>query len=153
MKKVEKILSEHTFFKGLDKHLIKVISGCAAETSYTAGEVIYREEDDAEQFLLVCSGKAAIEIFVPGRGPLTIQTVGPGEALGWSWLFPPYKRRFDVRAVESTRAVVLDGRCLRRLAEEDHHLGYELLRRFSQVVVERLKSMSHQLLDVYGKHS
>ena len=153
MEKLEKMLEEHPFFKDLDPKLLKIIVGCASTASYSAGETIYREDDDADQFLLIRHGKVAIELFVPGRGPLTIQTVGPGDALGWSWLFPPYKRRFDARAVELTRAIALNGKCLREMAEEDHRLGYELVRRFSQVMLDRLQATSRQLLDIYGKHS
>ena len=151
MEKIEKILGEHAFLKDLDPKLLKVIAGCASSVSYDAGVSIYREEDDADQFLLIRQGKVAIEIFIPGRGPLTIQTIGPGDALGWSWLFPPYKRRFDARAVEVTTAIALDGTCLREMVEEDHDLGYELVKRFSQVAVDRLRATSRQLLDIYGK--
>jgi CRP/FNR family cyclic AMP-dependent transcriptional regulator len=153
MKELEKILGEHLFLKGLHPKLVKPISGCASSVSYDAGQMIYREEDDADQFLLILEGKVAIEIFVPGRGPLTIQTIGPGDVLGWSWLFPPYKRQFDARAVERTTGIALDGRRLREMVEEDHDFGYELIKRFSQVAVTRLRAMSRQLLDIYGKHS
>jgi CRP/FNR family cyclic AMP-dependent transcriptional regulator len=115
--------------------------------------MIYREGDEANQALLIREGKVAIEIFSAERGSLIIQTVGPGEVLGWSWLFSPFIRRFDTRVLESTVAVALDGRFLREKAEEDHRLGYELLKRFSRVVVERLQATRLQLLDVYGKHS
>ena len=153
MEKLEKTLGKHPFLKDLDPKLLKPIAGCASNISYEVGKTIYREEDDADQFLIILQGKVAVEIFVPGRGPLTIQTVGPGDVLGWSWLFPPYKRRFDARAVEATRGIALDGTCLREMAEQDHDLGYELIKRFSQVAVERLQAMSRQLLDIYGKHT
>jgi CRP-like cAMP-binding protein len=153
MEQLEKILAEHPFFKGLDPKLLKPLAKCGSIVSYEAGQNIYREEEDANEFLLIRHGRVAIEIFVPGRGPLTIQTVGPGGALGWSWLFPPFKRHFDVRAVELTRAVALDGKRLRQMAEENHDLGYELVKRVSQVVLERLHATSRQLLDIYGKHA
>lgn len=153
MEELEKILAEHPFFEGLDPKLLNLIVGCASSVSYDAGQMIYREEDNADQFLLILQGKVAIEIFVPGRGPLTIQTIGPGDVLGWSWLFPPYRRQFDARAVEQTTGIALDGRCLREMVEEDHDFGYELIKRFSQVAVERLRATSRQLLDIYGKHS
>jgi CRP-like cAMP-binding protein len=115
--------------------------------------MIYREGDEANQFLLIRDGKVAIEVFSARRGSLIIQTAGSGDVLGWSWLFPPYKRRFDTRAVEPTTAVALDGKFLREKAEEDYRLGYELLKRFSKIVVERLQATRLQLLDIYGKHS
>jgi len=153
MKKTEKILAEHPFFKGLASNLLKTIASCATNVSYTAGQVIYHEGDTADQFLLILDGKVAIKIFSAERGSLTIKTVGSGEVLGWSWLFPPYLRRFDAIALKKTNAVALDGMVLREKSEADHRLGYELLKRFSNVVVDRLKATSLQLLDIYGKHA
>jgi CRP-like cAMP-binding protein len=153
MKKTEKMLAEHPFLQGLAPSLLMAIASCATQVSYQAQQVIYHEGDTADQFLLVRDGKVAIEIFSAERGSLTIKTVGSGEVLGWSWLFAPYLRRFDARALERTRAIALDGMVLREKAEKDHRLGYELLKRFSNVVVDRLKAASLQLLDIYGKHA
>jgi hypothetical protein len=70
--------------------------------------------------------------------------------LGWSWLFPPYRWRFQARTRKTTRALAFDGKSLRAKCEEDHDLGYELLKRFSRVLTERLEATRVQLLDVYG---
>ena len=86
----------------------------------------------------------------PQRGAIAIDTVGEGDVLGWSWLIPPYHWHFDARAVEPTRAIALDGRCLRGKCDADHELGYELMKRFAQVIEQRLEATRWQLLDVYG---
>ena len=86
---------------------------------------------------------------VPGRGGLTIQTLGAGQVLGWSWLVPPYNWRFDGRAAEVTRAIVFDGKCLRGKCEEDHELGYELQKRVISILGEHLDATRFRLLDVY----
>jgi hypothetical protein len=78
--------------------------------------------------------------------------LGEGEILGWSWLIPPYNWHFDARAVELTRAIALDGKCLRNKCEQDHDLGYELLKRFAHIMEQRLQATRLQLLDVYGNH-
>jgi CRP/FNR family transcriptional regulator, cyclic AMP receptor protein len=62
----------------------------------------------------------------------------------------PYQWHFGARALELTRAIAFDGACLRLKAEADHDLGYELLKRFSQTIIERLQATRLQLLDVYG---
>jgi CRP/FNR family transcriptional regulator, cyclic AMP receptor protein len=48
-------------------------------------------------------------------------------------------------------AIAFDGACLRGKCEEDHGLGYEMMRRFAQIVIERLQSTRIKLLDVYGE--
>ena len=125
----------------------------ASGVHYEPGQMIYNEGDETSQALLIREGKVAIEIFAAQRGSMVIQTLGPGDVLGWSWLFHPFRRRFDTRAIEFTKAIALDGGFLRKKAEEDHDLGYELFKRFSRVVVERLQATRLQLMDVYGKHS
>jgi CRP/FNR family cyclic AMP-dependent transcriptional regulator len=153
MEELAKMLAEHPFSKGMDPEFLGILSSYASHVHYDAGQMIYREGEEADQFHLIRYGKVAIEIFAPGRGARLIQTVSPGEVLGWSWLFPPYRRSFDARALELTRAVALDGKRLREKAEADHRLGYELLKRFSKIVVVRLRATRLQLLDVYGKDS
>ena len=77
-------------------------------------------------------------------------TLGEGDILGWSWLMPPYHWQFHARAVEVTRAIALDGKCLRTKCEQNHDLGYELLKRFCHIIERRLEATRLQLLDVYG---
>lgn len=147
---LEGVLSEHEFFRDLEPRYLQTLIGCASNVRFGARETIFREGTPADRFYLIRTGKIAIEVHLPGRGALTIQTVGPGEALGWSWLFPPYRWNFDARAIEETRAFALDGQCLRGKCEVDHDLGYELMKRFSLVMIERLRATRLQLLDVYG---
>jgi CRP/FNR family transcriptional regulator, cyclic AMP receptor protein len=75
------------------------------------------------------------------------------EVLGWSWRFPSYRWQFDARALELTHTIALDGKCLRAKCDEDHSLGYEMVKRFARVIIERLQAARLQLLDVYGVRS
>ena len=150
METLEPILARHPFFAGLEPRHLALLVGCASNVRFAAGEFLFRAGEAADRFFLVREGHVAIEIVPPGAPPHTVQTVGTGDVLGWSWLVPPYQWRFDARAVEDTRALALDGRCLRGKCEADHDLGYELLRRVAQVMEERLQATRLQLLDVYG---
>jgi hypothetical protein len=78
-------------------------------------------------------------------------TEGEGSLVGASWLVPPYRWRFDARATELTRAIGINGQCLRDKCEADHDLGYAMMKRFLPVFVQRLTDARLQLLDVYGK--
>jgi len=152
MQTLEPILAEHPFLKGLDPEYLKLLVGCASNVRFNAGQFIFREGEEANQFYMIRQGKVALETLAAERGPITVQTVGEGDVLGWSWLIPPYRWRFDARALELTRAIALDGKCLRQKSEEDHNLGYELLKRFSNIIVERLEATRLQLLDIYCAH-
>jgi len=146
------ILAEHPFFKGLDQKKLQFIAGCAKNVRFDEGKFLFREGEDANTFYVIRAGKVAIEIFSPKRGALTIQTLREGDVLGWSWLFPPYRWHFDAKALELTRAISLDGKCLRDKCEEDHDLGYELMKRFSDVMIQRLQATRLQVLDLYAEN-
>jgi CRP/FNR family cyclic AMP-dependent transcriptional regulator len=153
METLEPILAEHPFIKGLEPHHVQLIVGCASNMRFDAGQFLFREGEEANQFYIIRKGKVALEIFSPEKGPIIIDTLGDGEVLGWSWLIPPYHWRFDARAVELTRAIALDGKCLRNKCEEDHDLAYELLKRFAHLMEERLEATRLQLMDIYGGQS
>ena len=150
---LEGIVSEHPFFKGLEEQHIQLIVGCAKNVRFDEGEIVFHEGDPAEQFYFSREGLVAVELMIPQRGFATLQTVSEGEVLGWSWLLAPYRWRFGARTLQPTRALAFDGKCLRGKCEEDHDLGYELLKRFTNVVTERLEATRLQLLDLYGASS
>jgi len=153
METLQGILADHPFARGLNDRHLELLVGCASNIRFEAGQLVFREGEEANQFYLIREGKMAIELFAPGRGLINILTLGAGEVLGWSWLVPPYRWKFDVHAIESTRAIALDGKCLREKSERDHDLGYELLKRIAHTMEERLQATRLQLLNVYEVHA
>ena len=149
MQTLERSLIEHPFLTDLPAPHMETVLGCVSNVRFEAGSVVFREGEEANHFYLIREGKVALQIHSPRRGPLTILTLGNGEILGWSWLFPPYHWKFSAQAIQPTRAFAVDGRCLREKAEGDQTLGYELLKRFSHVVEQRLEAMRLQLVNVY----
>ncbi len=150
MHTLDEIVAESPVFAGLEPAQLQLIAGCAHNVAFARGERLFREGDPADTFYLVRRGRVALTTHVPGRGDVTIETVEAGEVLGWSWLFPPYAWHFDARAAEDTGVVAFDGACLRGKCDDDHALGYELLQRFAQVMIDRLQQTRTLLLDVYG---
>jgi CRP/FNR family transcriptional regulator, cyclic AMP receptor protein len=150
MRTLDALIVESPVFKGLDQDQLELIAGCASNTVFAAGERLFREGDQADTFFLLRHGLVALDAYVPNRGQLTVETVGPGEIVGWSWLLPPHRWHFTGRAVDLVRAIQFDGACLRNKCEEDPLLGYDLLNRFAQVLVSRLQATRLQLMDVYG---
>jgi CRP-like cAMP-binding protein len=150
IKDIKVILSEHSFFKGLCEEYLDFIAGCASNVVFKAGDIILKEGKEADRFYLIRHGKVAIDIETTSTDSITIQTLKENEILGWSWLIPPHRNRFTARAVEETRAIALDGKCLRNKCEKNHDLGYELLKRLAGVFTERLEVTRMQLLNMYG---
>lgn len=147
----ERILHGHPFFKGIPEEYLATLVGCASNVRFKPGSLLFQRGAPADSFYILRSGKVAIDIGSVDRGNMTISTLGEGEVIGWSWLFPPYEWHYDARAVEDTRAIALDGRCLRVKCETDTALGYELMKRFSAMVIERLKAAQLQVIDMYDR--
>jgi CRP/FNR family transcriptional regulator, cyclic AMP receptor protein len=150
MQTIEQLLAEAAVFGGMEPDQLSLIAGCAQNRVFEEGEYLMREGDDADAFYVIRTGQVAMEIFVPQRGPVVIETIDEGDLLGWSWLMPPYRCHLDARAVDTVHTVAFDAVCLRGKADEDPALGYELLKRFIPVIVERLQATRVRILDVYG---
>lgn len=150
METLEPVLAEHPFLQDMPADYLNLLAGCAANVRFEAGQLIFREGEAANQFYLIREGRVAIELHAPERGTLMLQTLDGDDVVGWSWLVPPHAWRYDARAVEPTRAFALDGACLREKCESNHDLGYELLKRFAQVIAKRLEAARLQLINLHG---
>jgi len=152
-KEIEALVAEHPFFKDMPAGYRSLIAGCGRNMHFSAGQFIARTDDPANQFFAIRLGRVSIELHAPERGPMILQTLEPGDILGWSWLFPPYRWTFDARAIEDVRAIGFDGECLRSKCERDPAMGYDFMKRFAQAFMQRLQAARLQLLDLYGNDS
>jgi len=150
METIEQLLHDVPFFSGLEPEQVALVAGCATNVHFDEDEILFREGEQADVFYLVRHGTVSVEVFVPGRTTTTIETIQAGEMIGWSWLFPPYRWHFDARALVPVRATSFDGACIRGKCEADPALGYALMSRFAQVLIERLQWTRLRMLDVYG---
>jgi CRP/FNR family cyclic AMP-dependent transcriptional regulator len=152
MEGLERIVREHPFFADLSAEFCVLVCGCAKNVRFEAGQYLFREGEPADEFYLIRHGRVAFELHAPDRGPVSFQTLGEGEIVGVSWLIPPYRWSFDARALTLVRAIAVDAACLRQKCEEDHDLGYDMMKRFMPVLIQRLQATRLQILDVYGAH-
>lgn len=145
----QKPATVHPFLQGLGEKSASMLATVARPFTAGPGEVFARQGDSAEAFYLIQAGHVALDLYTPTRGSVPIQTVGPGECVGWSWLIPPNRWQFDCRAVDSVSGLVFDAAWLRKKCEDDHELGYHLLRQLVAVMANRLAATRFQLLDVF----
>jgi len=150
METLERIIAEHPFLAGFDRGFTHLMVSCASNVRFKTGEYIFREADPADTFYLLREGMVAVEVPAPQHKPMVVATLGVGEILGWSWILPPFQWKYQARAVSDVRAIALDGKCLRTKCEENHDLGFEVVKRFARIIEQRLDTTRLQLLDVYG---
>lgn len=141
--------ADHAFIQALsEQHRMRLASGVRPFTA-SPGEYLAREGEPAHAFYLIQSGQIEIDMYLARRGAVPIQTVGAGEVVGWSWLLPPYRWQFDARAVDAVQGLSFDAAWLREQCEQDHELGYQLLKQLLAVVGSRLTATRVQRLDIY----
>lgn len=132
-------IARQPLFAGLNADQLKVIRSLAMEVQFASGELIFREGDPANRFFIILKGYVSLELQQAGR-TVPIRTLGPGDDLGWAWLFRPYYMHFSARTLGSTHAIFFYGARLRQVCEEDHELGYALMKPVAEIVVQNLSA-------------
>lgn len=145
-------LADVGFFRGIGLDHLKQIARYSKRCHFDAGQTITREGDLANCFYVVRSGRVSIECTAGGRS-VPVQEIGAGEPVGFSWFFNPDNFHFSARAIEPVEAVFFYGTLLREECEIDHELGYEMMRRTSQVMLYRLEGLTAVLSQVLAEKS
>ena len=139
-------LAVHPFLHGMSGDQLAVLAQAARDVKFPAGHRLFEDGGSAARFWLIQSGHVTLDLHVPGQGRMKIETIGMGELLGWSWLFPPYRWAFGAVAARRVEAFEFDARMVRACCESDPALGHELTRRLACVVAKRLQATRVRLI-------
>jgi len=140
----------HPLLTGLSPALRQRLAEFASETKFPGGQRLFVEGGPADRFWLLESGAVAIGLHLPGRGDQIVETVAAGQLLGWSWLQPPYRWRFEAASIASVVALEFDAAGVRKRCDDDPRFGYAIMRLFLPVVADRLQAARGRLLDVWA---
>jgi CRP-like cAMP-binding protein len=138
-----------TFCKGMPEDYLKRLVLAGQVKDYRAGAYLFREGVHSSEVYLLADGQVALEASLPSRDPVRIQTVGPGELLGWSPLLGLGYMTASAVALTPCRVLALEvGRVL-TLAREDPPFGLEFMQRVAVTLARRLNATRIQLLQAY----
>ena len=119
----------------------------AREVSFPQDSRVFEERGTADRFWVIRSGAITLDLRLPGPRTVTVETLGPGDLVGWSWMFPPYEWDFGAEALSPVRAFEFDAAEMRDLCERDPALGFALVRAVAEVLAQRLQAARSRLLD------
>ncbi|MDX3093386.1 cyclic nucleotide-binding domain-containing protein [Streptomyces sp. ME01-24h] len=122
----------------------------ARKVSFPQSWRICAEGRFADRFWVIESGAVSIDMEVPGRGEVSVETLGPGELIGWSWLFPPYRWQVGAHALGSVGAYEFNAAEVRDLCKENPVLGQAIVLAAAQTIAQRLSAARARMLDLYG---
>jgi CRP-like cAMP-binding protein len=143
---LSQIIREQQFFADLNEDQLRVVRELAMEVHYGPDVWIFREGDPANRFFIILKGYVSVEVEYSGQ-TMPIRTLGPGDDLGWAWLFAPYYMHFSARTTGPVRAIFFYGTRLRDACEQDHELGYRLMKRVAQILVQNLSATQRRFLE------
>ena len=139
-------LAAHPFLHGMSHGHLAVLADAASDVTFPAKHRLFEDDHGATRFWLIQSGHVTLDLHVPGRGRMNIESIGMGELLGWSWLFPPYRWAFGATAVTAVEAFEFDAPDVRECCSADPELGYELNQRVARVLAKRLQATRIRLI-------
>jgi CRP/FNR family cyclic AMP-dependent transcriptional regulator len=146
-----RLLAAFPVFAQLPEAELELIASTARKVQFAAHQRLFSEGHPAQGCWLIEDGRVALDMTVPGRGQVLLQTLGPGDVLGWSWLVPPYRWHYGATSVVPVTATELDTEQLRALAEQNPRFGYTLVLTLFEAVLQRLQATRARLLDLYGE--
>lgn len=136
----------HSFLKAFAPDQAEALSLLATQVEFRPGETIFGQREAADGFYLIEKGEVSLEYEVPGKRKVQIQRIGPGELLGLSWLFEPYRWEFSATAISGGTAKFLRAVDVRKQCDQDPKLGYKLMEEVAKVLTARLHATRHKLL-------
>ena len=139
-------LATHPFLHGMSREHLDVLAKTASDVTFPARHRLFEDGGSASRFWLIRSGYVTLDVHVPGQGRMKTETIGMGELIGWSWMFPPYEWAFGAVAVSPLEAFEFDARAVRACCASDPALGYEVTRRLAQVLAKRLHATRIRLI-------
>jgi len=139
-------LAAHPFLHGMSADQLGLLADAARDVSFPARYRLFEDGGYATRFWLIQAGHVSLDLHVPGEGPVVIESIGMGELLGWSWLFPPYKWAFGAVAASAVEAFEFDAPTVRELCAAYPELGYEFNQRVTRVLAKRLQATRIRLI-------
>ena len=139
-------LAAHPFLRGMSRDQLSVLAEAACDVRFPAKHRLFDDGGNATRFWLIQCGHVSLDLNVPGEGSVVTETIGMGELLGWSWLFPPFKWAFGAVAATAVEAFEFDASAVRDRCAADPALGYELNQRITEVLAKRLRATRIRLI-------
>lgn len=142
-------LRRHAFLAGFEAYQLQLLAKIAQPVEFRDQDLILKAQQHPNDFYLLLEGSVSIELNKEHYA-VRIQSLGPGDAFGWSALLEHHDTLFDVRARESCKVLRLDGAGLSAAFREDSVLAAEFLRRTLGLLAGRMDATEMRLAEFCG---
>jgi CRP-like cAMP-binding protein len=149
-----RLLQGFELLEGLNEDELKAVAAFGHEESFNEGEVIFQEATEARRVYLLLEGRVALRFRLPLKPPsreTTIDTMGKGEAFGWSALVRPHLLTATAICSEPSKCLAFEREDLRQLFQENNHIGFTVMEHLAAVIATRLRDVRLQLIRETGQ--
>ncbi len=149
-------------FSRVPREKLEQLEAMGSQMAFQDGEVLFRQGDPAAYLYAVLEGEVELQVSLSDPDPagdksragagaraLVVETIGPGEDLGWSALVSPYQWSATARARGACRCLVLSAPEFRVMMDEDPELGYAVSKGLNEVISRRLHHRTLKLLRLW----
>jgi CRP/FNR family cyclic AMP-dependent transcriptional regulator len=144
---IRELISENKFFAGMKEDHLDFLAGTAHFIHGQTGEVLFSQGQPAKCFYLTLNGEVTVEVAAIQGPGMQLQKLGSDKIIGWSWLIDPYRWDFQARVLSEAELIEFDGETILAQCEKDNTFGYDLFKRFTHLMFERLSSARRKMID------
>jgi len=141
-------LSEFALFRNLPEELLDKVAALGEESTYTQGETIFREGEQADKLHFLLDGEVLLKVKLTSRPEsITVSAVGqPNESFGWSGIVPPYHYTASAICEVDCKVLTIPGTSFMKLLEENPSAGFIVMQRITELIASRLRNSRQALL-------
>ena len=126
-------------FESLNREELAQLEFRTEHRKIAEGEYLVRQGEQGTEVFLILAGTACVEAAVPGRDePEVLAELSEGEFVGEMVLLGRCHRIASVRAEEELEVLVWKKSDLDAVLEQNHHIGYVVMRNLATMLCERL---------------
>ncbi|MFC2027398.1 cyclic nucleotide-binding domain-containing protein [Chloroflexota bacterium] len=147
IKEIIQVLRRCEVFVGLhDDDLTKIASLPSVHfKTYNDGDVISIEGEPAKDLFILVDGQVGLRLTVElvmesQAREIKVDTVNKGSIFGWSSLVQPYASSRTAVCTKPSKVLVINGKELTQLMDNEEHIGYEVMRSIACVIASRLRT-------------
>lgn len=132
-------LATTPLLEGIPEDELHELAGVLRRREVNAGDVLWREGDEAEAMLFLVEGRVSLALRLPGNRMVEVTRVGPREVLGEIPLLDGGTHPVTARVIEPTSLLSLARTDFAVLVSRRHSTAFTLKRRFARVACARLR--------------
>ena len=165
----ENILAGFKFFSEVAPDTLETIAKKSEVLEFAPDDVIFNFGDPAQHLYGLLEGEVNLSIvftdkvlkteieyeesiqasMVDEERSIVIDTVSPNQIFGWASLVGPARRTVTAGCTENCRVVAIAAADLKDMFDQDHHLGFVIMKKLSDIIAKRLKVRTDKLIETW----